>query len=516
MKQLISRIYFRFLSALIFADILREIRYHEVFDETGYLQRYPEVGLAGIDPILHFLLYGRLMNRHPGHDFLLCYQISRKEQHNGGLRVLLPWLLNRSNILRRRDLAEIRKSVRLDKSAGITLVTRPISPSLVTEHYQSPENNPGFEREPIEYRGETSPRLLAFYLPQYHPFEENDRFWGKGFTEWANVAKAMPLFPGHYQPRLPGELGFYDTRLPEVMHRQAELAKQAGIFGFCFHHYYFEGKKVMRVPYDYLINHRALDIPFCLHWANESWSAKFDGWGKSGGMLLEQKHSPEHDILFLKDIEKALKDDRYICIDKKPLLLVYRPQLFPDANETVERWQDFSMKMGLPGLFLVMAQTSFDPVRDPRVYGFDAAVEFPPHKVRHVSLLEQTTFYDPGFNGKLFNYPDVAEYSLSIRKQDFTLFRGIIPSWDNTARIREPYIYHHATPRVYQEWLTGLGQWSLENNLPGQQYVFINAWNEWAEGAYLEPDRKYGYGWLNATARAMNFIHERNHGGKQL
>ena len=501
-SSILSSIYFR-LAGFILDKKIREIRKSGVFNEQAYLSRYKEVAASGIDPVVHYLLYGRFLEYDPGKNFVLFFHIERSGPPEKGIRALLPWISDAEKIFFERKDEEKARLLN-EREIKITgMASREIEPADYSRIYSSPESGNEYEKAQVAYQGLPNPKLIAFYLPQFHPFEENNHFWGKGFTEWTNVTKALPVYQGHHQPKLPGELGFYDLRVGNVMHRQAELAKQAGIFGFCFHHYYFEGKKVMRVPYEYLVSHKELDIPFCLHWANESWSAKFDGWGKEGGMLIEQKHSAEHDILFLNDIEVALKDERYIRIDGKPLLMVYRPGLFPNASETAERWREHARKLGIGDLFLVMAQTNFDPVLDPRIYGFDAAVEFPPHKVRHRDAAQKVRLFDPEYKGHIFNYADVMEYSLSLPKPDYKLFRGIMPAWDNTARIRDSYIYHDATPSIYEEWLAGLSEWTLKNNPPSEQLIFINAWNEWAEGAYLEPDRKFGYAYLNATTRAL-------------
>jgi len=369
--------------------------------------------------------------------------------------------------------------------------------------YEPTDSRPEYEKEQFPSLSSTNIKPIAFYLPQFHPFKENDEFWGKGFTEWTNVTKARPLYEGHFQPRLPGELGFYDTRLKEVLKRQIELAKQYGIYGFCLHHYYFDGKPIMRVPYDLIIKNKDLDIPFCLHWANESWTARFDGYADKGDVLLEQKHSPEDDIRFLKDIEPALKDERYILVDDKPLLIVYRPGLFPNFMETVERWRNQSIKMGLKGLYIAMVETCFETEIDPKKYGIDAVVEFPPHFIRHVEVSDQVPLFDKDFNGEIYSYPEVVRGEIDREKPDHLLFRGIFPQWDNTARRKDPKIFYDANPDLYEKWLSHIIRYSKKNLPEDKQYIFINAWNEWAEAAYIEPDRKYGYTYLNATARAL-------------
>jgi len=376
-------------------------------------------------------------------------------------------------------------------------------PKAVENVYMPVGQQASFEQEMDFILPATDIKSIAFYLPQFYPFTENNVFWGKGFTEWTNVSKARPLFQGHYQPRLPGELGFYDLRLKEVMKRQVELAKKYGIFGFCFHHYFFDGKPVMRRPFELFMKNPDLNFPFCLHWANEPWTARFDGYADHGDVLLHQNHSPEDDVAFLIDIEPALKDQRYILVEGKPLLIVYRPGLFPDFKETVERWREQSLKMGFKGIYIAMVETIFEGNPDPGKYGVDAVVEFPPHFIRHIEVSNKIRFYDDNFNGEVYSYPEVVKGEIERPKSVHTLFRGIFPQWDNTARRKDPKIFYGSTPELYQKWFSHLVDYTRKNLPNDRQFIFINAWNEWAEAAYIEPDRKYGYAWLNATARAL-------------
>jgi O-antigen biosynthesis protein len=349
---------------------------------------------------------------------------------------------------------------------------------------------------------ESDIKLIAFYLPQFHPIPENDEWWGKGFTEWTQVSRAIPQFVGHYQPRLPGELGFYDLRLPEIQKRQVELAKLYGIFGFCFHYYWFGGKRLLDLPLKQFLDNPQLDFPFCLCWANENWTKRWDGLDHE--VLIAQAHSPDDDLAFIKDIEPALRDQRYIRVNGRPLLVVYRPGLLPDPKATAQRWRDYCARKSLGGLYLVAVQ-GFE-TEDPRPLGFDAAVEFPPHKlgVGAPVLNSQMEIVNPHYQGVICDYSHLVESAKKISRADFTLFRGVCPSWDNEAR--KPgrgMTYQNSAPAQYQEWLAEACRFAAKESDPDKRLVFINAWNEWSEGAYLEPDRRYGYAYLQATANAL-------------
>ena len=346
-------------------------------------------------------------------------------------------------------------------------------------------------------------RLIAYYLPQFHPIPENDEWWGKGFTEWTNVTKAVPRYVGHHQPRLPGGLGFYDLRLADTLHEQAELARRHGIAGFCIHVYWFAGRRLLETPLEMLLRHPDIDLPFCLNWANEPWSRVWDGSDRR--MLIEQKHSPEDDIAFARTIEPALADARYIRVDGRPLLMLYRPGLLPDAAATVDRWREHFTRNGFGDPYIVMPQAFGD--LDPTVYGMDAAAGFPPHPHGWdlPPLNDGLTLLDPEFGGRVLSYDALAEIAAMQPQPNFTLFPGVCPGWDNEARrAGRGTGFVGSSPRKYGAWLERACRRALRAPHPDERVVFINAWNEWAEGAYLEPDRHYGYAYLRETARTLN------------
>ncbi|HTZ37876.1 MAG TPA: glycoside hydrolase family 99-like domain-containing protein [Stellaceae bacterium] len=344
-------------------------------------------------------------------------------------------------------------------------------------------------------------RLIAFYLPQFHPVVENDRWWGPGFTDWQNVARATPLFDGHYQPRLPGALGFYDLRLDEIRHRQIELARSHGVSGFCYYYYWFNGRRILEKPLDRYIADPAVDFPFCICWANENWSRRWDGGNRE--VLLVQEHDTASDMEFIRDVIPLFKDPRYIRVNGMPLLVLYRADLLKVPTATAAGWREECERAGLPGVHLCAAQT-FD-FTDPRPYGFDSACEFPPHKHAVGHIAPELRGLPAEFKGWVCDYELVARHSLTAPVPDFPLYRGLFPSWDNTARKRrEALIFHNASPGRYEYWLRGLVEYTRQNLVGDQRIIFINAWNEWAEGAHLEPDLKHGSAYLEATLRALN------------
>jgi lipopolysaccharide biosynthesis protein len=351
--------------------------------------------------------------------------------------------------------------------------------------------------------GDCDVRLIALYLPQYHSIPENNAWWGKGFTEWTNVSKALPQFIGHYQPRLPGELGFYDLRMPDVMRRQVELARQYGIQGFCFHYYWFGGKRLLERPLEMFLSDRSLDLSFCICWANENWTRRWDG--KDDDVLMAQNYLPEDDIAFIEALVPVFQDPRYIKVGGKPLLIVYRPALMPNARDTAARWREVCRRRGIGEIFLTMAQC-FDDY-DPRPYGFDASMEFPPHQVGvgpgAIGLSKDPLKWtNSEFNGFVYDYNSVVERNRSLPYPDYPLFKTVFPGWDNDAR--KPgagNIFHASTPTAYRTWLSDCCRTARLHPVSESKdaVVFINAWNEWVEGAYLEPDRHYGYAYLAAT-----------------
>lgn len=353
-------------------------------------------------------------------------------------------------------------------------------------------------------------RVIAFYLPQYHPIPENDLWWGKGFTEWHNASRARPQFEGHYQPHLPGELGFYDLRVPEVQRRQAELARLYGIDGFCYYFYWFGGKTLLETPLRQMLRDPEVDIPFCLCWANENWTRRWDGLEQN--VLIAQEHSPEDDLAFIAHIAPYLNDPRYIRVDGKPLLVVYRPNLLPDMAATAQRWRDWCRQNGIGEIHLCMTE-SFERV-DPSIYGLDASIEFPPNNTDPPDITSDFQFHDPEFHGKVYDWRVFPERAGAYAAPAHNVYRGVCTSWDNTARRGAGGTYFDgATPEGFRKWLgRAMEETARRKPVASDRLVFVNAWNEWAEGAHLEPDTRYGYAWLEAVRQAHLDANRRGRG----
>ena len=356
------------------------------------------------------------------------------------------------------------------------------------------------------------PKLLAFHLPQYHPIPENDEWWGTGFTEWRNVTQAQPLFPDHYQPHLPADLGYYDLRLHEVRQQQADLARQYGIDGFCYYHYWFTGKQLLERPVAEILRSGQPDFPFCLCWANENWTRRWDG--RQRDVLISQNYSTADDLAHIQALIPFFQDPRYIRVQNKPLFLVYRSTALPDSLATTTLWRKHAQASGLDGLYLVKTESIPDErERTPEQDGFDAALDFQPDWGSLPTRRQPTLYWKllnklgmarphPFRTNFVYNYPEVVAAMMARPPVNYPRIPCITPSWDNSARRRngEAIIYTNSTPEVYAHWLRSvLDDFPTLSRLP-EPLVFINAWNEWAEGNHLEPDLRWGHAYLKATA----------------
>ena len=343
-------------------------------------------------------------------------------------------------------------------------------------------------------------RLIAFYLPQFHPIPENDAWWGEGFTEWTNVGRAKPAFAGHQQPRLPGGLGFYDLRLADTRLAQAELARAHGVHGFCYYHYWFGGKRLLERPFNEVLSGGAPDFPFCLCWANEPWSRRWDG--RAENILQPQMYSPEDDVNHIRWLIPALQDRRAIHIEGRPVFVVYQGRDLPDPARTVATWRREVAAAGLPGIYLLSVETGWDAGWDATQAGFDGKILFAP---------QFTTLFNSGAEIKIpgkdklrvFDYQKAWFALANPEPVNYLRYETVCPSWDNSARRGdEAVVLHNATPAAYEQWLREAVT-RAQSRPASRRVVFLNAWNEWAEGAHLEPDIKNGLAYLEATKRAL-------------
>lgn len=358
--------------------------------------------------------------------------------------------------------------------------------------------------QPAAFLAEALAQVVAFYLPQYHAIRENSEWWGEGFTDWVNVRRARPLFEGHRQPRAPTALGHYDLLDPAIHHAQATLARTYGVAAFCYYAYWFRGERLLERPLALVAAHPDLAMPYAICWANESWSRRWDG--SEHQVLMEQHHSPESDPGFIDDIAHHLIDPRYVRVQGRPLVLIYRPGLLVDPLRTTDALRARAVALGIGDLYLAMVQ-SFGHW-EPLSYGFDAAVEFPPHNlaVAGGAALHTPRALAAGRSRvSTASYLDAARVALSRPVPEFAWYRGVMPDWDNTPRRgSRGTAYEGATPDRFRRWLEAALECTYLFRPPGERLVFVNAWNEWAEGAHLEPDETFGDGNLAAVRAALD------------
>ncbi|WP_375188059.1 glycoside hydrolase family 99-like domain-containing protein [Sphingobium yanoikuyae] len=457
---------------------LRIIRESGIFDEAWYIGRYPEVAKLGLDPIVHYIQLGAELNRDPSVRF------STKGYLDANPDVALA---NKNPLIHYITNGQYEARVVPAVSSSVAWVPG-------KSQYVSQESH-------IDLAAKRA-RLIAFYLPQFHPFPENDRWWGKGFTEWTNVRPAQAQFVGHYQPHVPHEdIGYYNLTDKAVQRKQIELAKIYGIEAFCFYYYWFAGHRLMESPIEAWLEDKSLDHPFCLCWANENWSRRWDG--SDHEILIAQQHSAVDDINCISDIARYLRDPRYLRIDGRPLVLVYRPALLPFPKETAMRWRQWCRENGIGEIFLACTQ-SFGQT-DLDAFGFDAVIEFPPNNSSPPDITDQAILLNDDFEGRIYDWKEFVRRSENYKDPGYKLFRSVCPGWDNTARRKNRgAIFADNTPELYEHWLNNAIDETVRTNPNLQErIVFVNAWNEWAEGAHLEPDQETGYAYLEATRRAI-------------
>ncbi len=462
------------------------------FDPAYYLARYPDVAEAGIDPFDHYLHTGFHEGRDPSSAFdTRTYRATHLE---GQLQLnpLLHWRRHR------------HQAANPASPAG-TVGTRAGKPSTIFDDVRHATSaGPAFEAfEPLPNHAQPLAKVLAFYLPQYHAIPENDAWWGSGYTEWTAVSRGVPRFAGHLQPRIPRDLGHYTLEgTATLRRRQITLARGAGLHGFVFYFYWFDGRRLLERPIEAYLADSSLDLPFCLMWANENWTRRWDGNDQE--VLIAQTHDPAREADLADCFARHFQDPRYIRLEGRPLLFVYRADIVPDAAAAFARLRALFMERHGENPVFVLAQ-SFDQL-DPRPAGFDAAVEFPPHKLTKSLPLQNAglVLHDPGFAGQIYAYDDVVAASLAEPPPGYALIKTAVPGWDNDVRRQgSGLVLHGATPAAYEAWLRALVRRAAAAPVLGESLVCLNAWNEWAEGATLEPDLHFGAAFLNATGRAV-------------
>lgn len=343
-------------------------------------------------------------------------------------------------------------------------------------------------------------RLIAFHLPQFHPTPENDAWWGKGFTEWTNVARAKPLFPGHYQPHVPADLGFYDLRLPEARAAQAALAREYGVEGFCFYHYWFGGRRILERPVNEIIASGEPDFPFCLCWANHSWNSA--AWQGAHRELITQSYpGPDDHAAHFDWLLQAFRDPRYIRLDGKPILLIYKPDDIPGVAEVARFWRNRAQQAGLPDLYLI-GVSHRDEDWDPRSRGLDAstmqALPMRDGRIPRRYLSTKVKLALKGNTHKLtiWDYEEIMPILLRSNTPPWDDYPLVLPNWDNTPRAGlDGLVFCNATPELFRRLLRQALE-RVQNKPTEHRVIFLKAWNEWAEGNHVEPDLQWGRQWL--------------------
>lgn len=374
-------------------------------------------------------------------------------------------------------------------------------------------------------------RVIAYYLPQYHPIPENDRYWGKGFTEWRNVAKAKPQFKGHKQPHIPSDLGFYDLRLPQIREEQAKLAKEAGIEGFCYWHYWFgNGKELLEMPFNEVVNSGTPDFPFCLGWANHDWTSKT--WEKGSSfskdpMIAKQLYPGDEDYkLHFTTYLKAFKDSRYIKVDGKLLFVVFRPLDIPDPKHFIEYWNSLAIENGLKGFYFVGIESNFGVKTGS---GDKSSISLNQHEVTNKLY---SAIFDAGFDGinsrglnlahvryssffryyflkfiskylkinptQRYEYGKVSKLMFAEEDKQECVYPTIVPNWDRTPRAgNKAIVWYNSTPEDFKAHVRKAFE-CIRDRSDEHKILFLMSWNEWGEGNYMEPDIEFGHGYIQA------------------
>ena len=460
------------------------------FFPEGYLEMYPDAANADADPWHHYVLYGAAEGRdnglHPDETFfspegyLVMYPDAEKSSVD-------PW---HHYVLYGKPAGRTRK-----RAAGPVSYTEWVYDLNSNRKHFVDDDGVPFERT------DADPKIFAYYLPQFHAIPLNDRNYGKGFTEWTNVARSTPLFLGHYQPRIPYDVGFYSLDHVETLERQAALARQYGIYGFCFYYYWFGGTKVLEKPLRLFLE-SDIDLKFHLMWANENWSKLWDGGNKE--LILEQKLELSMAEAFYKDLQPYIRDCRYEKIGNRPVLAVYRPSLFSENlfRAFLKRLDSLAKDDGFSGFYFL--GTNGFSFREPEKYGLEGIIEFPPHDMWDIEQVRDVEWFNLKTSIRLLDMHKWIGNKSYLAESRYKVFKCCFPHWDSSPR----KAYSGACAFIMQDgdfysWLRGIISWTRKNHSTDEQYVYINAWNEWGEGAYLEPDTRYGYADLRNVRQAL-------------
>ncbi|HVL09669.1 MAG TPA: glycoside hydrolase family 99-like domain-containing protein [Burkholderiaceae bacterium] len=477
----------------------QELLASPLFDAAWYQLHYPHVAASGMEPVEHYLSIGGLQGCRPSAGFDSAgYLATNPDIRAAGYNPLLHFI--------RHGRTEDRRGVlvvdeRFFPAEGKLPGTAAEPRSLLSDHPAVSDALPLPQFEPSTGRPVPEsefPRTYAFYLSQFHPIAENNWAHGMGFTEWNNVIQTKPLFATHDQPKVPGELGYYDLRALDVMREQVRLAQEHGITGFCFYYYYFHGKRLLYKPVENYIN-SDLKMPFFFLWANENWSKRWDGGDKE--VIIAQQHSKEDDLAFIRGLFPIFEDERYTKVNGKPILCVYKAHLFPDIAATTDLWREEAIQHGFSGLYLVMVD-DWVPDVIPRVFGFDASYEIPSNVIPAdvLSTEADTLGLSDAFTGRIVDYEKFARFHMSRPFPEHKRFRTVMLPWDNTARYGQRAIVHLNTGGdAYKLWLSQALLDTYERYPAEERFVFLHSWNEWCEGTYLEPDRRQGRRRLEET-----------------
>ena len=462
----------------------------KTFFAAGYLEMYPDIARANIDPWHHYVLSGKKAGfdngLNPDGKIFLADPYLRMYPDVAKAKID-PW---RHYVLSGKKEGRCRARISTFEN-----YTRWVFDLNSNKDFFIPDDGR------LHRRKQKEPKIFAYYLPQFHAIPLNDRNYGKGFTEWTNVARSTPIFYGQYQPRVPYDLGFYNLDHAEILERQVELAKQYGIYGFCFYYYWFSGNKVLDKPLRLFLNSK-LNFKFHLMWANENWSKLWDGGNKE--VILEQKLDLTMVDHFYKDLLPYIKDRRYEKINNKPIFAVYRPSMFDEELfcAFLNRLNTLARADGFNGFYFL--GTNFNSFHEPEKFGLEGIIEFPPHGLWGIQTVSDIELFNLNANVRIFDLHKWVMNESFLEDRPFKLFKCCFPHWDNSPRktYSNGAVFHMEDGDFYK-WLTGIIDWTKEHHSSDEQYIYINAWNEWGEGAYLEPDLRYGYESLSYVRKAL-------------